>query len=73
MSGKGASGEPEEEKLTCKRRRGIVMDVLNAAAVLRVADVSRSIAWYVEMFGFEAHPFFEEPTSSRSCSDRICD
>jgi uncharacterized glyoxalase superfamily protein PhnB len=29
--------------------------------VLRVADVSRSMSWYIEMFGFEAHPFFEEP------------
>jgi uncharacterized glyoxalase superfamily protein PhnB len=37
------------------------MQIRSAAAVLRVADVSRSIAWYVDIFGFEAHPFFVEP------------
>ena len=33
----------------------------NVAAILRVADVTRSMRWYEEVLGLKAHSFFEEP------------
>lgn len=33
----------------------------NVAPLFQVADVGRSIAWYRDVLGFEAHPFPKEP------------
>ena len=33
----------------------------SVAAVLRVADVARSMRWYEDILGLKAYPFFEEP------------
>ncbi|MPZ48561.1 MAG: hypothetical protein GEU75_04480 [Dehalococcoidia bacterium] len=38
-----------------------MVQVRQAVPLLRVADVERSMAWYAEMLGFEASPFFEHP------------
>jgi uncharacterized glyoxalase superfamily protein PhnB len=35
------------------------LNVVQATPLLRVADVSRSIAWYEHVLGFTAQPFFE--------------
>jgi uncharacterized glyoxalase superfamily protein PhnB len=37
------------------------MEITQAIPLLRVADIERTMAWYQEVLGFKAEPFFEPP------------